>query len=140
MRFVSSPFSSAFQEFVDGLDSECLICSPYITSGPVKRLIEAVQRKSLQDSLVVKVITDISTSNLLHKSTDIAALLSMTEQIQNVEIVYLPRIHAKVYISGTSLAMVSSANFTDGGSFSNLEYGVRLDEPALIQEIKDDVE
>jgi len=90
--------------------------------------------------LAVKVITDISTGNLLHKSTDIAALLSITEQIQNVDIVYLPRIHAKVYVSGTSLAMVGSANFTDGGSFSNLEYGVRIDEPALIQKIKDDVE
>jgi len=137
---LSSPYSSAFQNFFDSLNSECLICSPYITAGPVKRLIATAQRNQLQDSLIVKVITDISTSNLLHKSTDVGALLSLSEHIQNVEVVYLPRIHAKVYVSGTSLAVVSSANLTDGGSFSNLEYGIQLKEPAIVQTTRNDIE
>lgn len=140
MRLLTSPFSSAFRDFIDSLDTECTICSPYITSGPVKQLVESIQRRRLQDSLVIRVITDISIGNLLRRSTDVAALLFITEHVRNVEITYLPRIHAKVYVSGASLAMVGSANFTDGGSFSNLEYGVRLDESALVKKVKDDVE
>lgn len=58
----------------------------------------------------------------------------------HVEIVYLPRIHAKVYISGTTSALVTSANFTDGGFYQNLEYGVRLTEPATVALVRQDIE
>ncbi|MCW5880341.1 MAG: phospholipase D family protein [Anaerolineae bacterium] len=85
-------------------------------------------------------VTDISLGNVVNGSTDVGALLHLKESIQNVEIVYLPRIHAKVYISGATSAIVSSANFTDGGFHQNLEYGVRLTEPAIVARVRQDIE
>ena len=136
---LSSPFFQSFQDFVETLETSCLICSPYITKGPVERLIATVTRKCLQESLEVTVVTDLSVSNLIQGSTDVSALLSLTEKIENVNIIYLPRVHAKVYISGTSLAIVASANFTDGGAFTNLEYGVRVRDRALVRRIAVDI-
>jgi hypothetical protein len=129
-----------FQRFIDSLETSCLICSPYITIGPVTRLVEAVHKKNLQDSLTIKVVTDVSAVNLLNRSTDVSALLMIAESIRNTDVIYLPRIHAKVYVSGDSLAIISSANFTDGGIFANLEYGVVLEDTILVKRITEDIE
>lgn len=138
---LSSPFAPKFRNFINSLESNCVICSPYITAGPVRQLVEVVEGKHLQNAINIKIVTDISAGNLVLGSTDIEALIFMTQRIHNVEVIYLPRIHAKIYISGESLAIISSANFTDGGSFRNLEYGVQINEPTLIRQvIKDTTE
>lgn len=51
----------------------------------------------------------------------------------------MPRIHAKVYISDKSSAIVTSANFTEGGALRNFEYGVRIVDSAVVQEIQHDI-
>jgi hypothetical protein len=123
---LSSPFFMTSQGFLETLETTCLICSPYIAMGPVERLVATVTERGLQDSLQVSVLTDLSVANLVQGSTDVSALLSLMEQLKHVRIIYLPRVHAKVYISGTSLAIVASANFTDSGAFTDLEYGLRV--------------
>lgn len=139
VELLPSPFFPRFQQFIETLETSCLICSPFITSGPVKRMVEVVERKGLRNTLRVKVVTDISAGNLLSGATDVSALLQLAERVRNVQIVYLPRIHAKVYISGSTLALISSANFTDGGAFANLEYGVALRDSTHIQQIETDI-
>jgi len=140
IEVLCSPFHPTLQEFIDGLRTECLICSPYVTMGPAVTLVTAAERKRIQNSLSVKLITDISAPNIVNGSTDISALLLIAERIQKTEIVYLPRIHAKVYISGDSLAIIGSANFTDGGMTRNLEYGVSVREPPIVRKIAVDLE
>ncbi len=116
-----------------------MICSPYITGGPVKKLIAAVESKGIQDTLAVTVLTNLSISNLMQGATDAGALLLLTERIARVTLVYLPRIHAKVYVSNGSQAIVTSANFTDGGAFANLEYGVQIDDLGRVRAIEQDI-
>lgn len=137
---LSSPSFPSFQHFMQHLEQDCLICSPYITTGPVTKLVDAIRTKRWEETLTLKVVTDISLGNIVNGSTDVAALLYLKESIQHVEIVYLPRIHAKVYISGNASAIVSSANFTDGGFYHNLEYGVRLTEPTTVARVRQDIE
>jgi hypothetical protein len=101
--------------------------------------VEVVTTKGLAETLRVRVVTDISAGNLLSGATDVSALLLLAEQVRNVHIIYLPRIHAKVFVSGSSLALVGSANFTDGGAFANLEYGVALRDPVQVQRVEADI-
>lgn len=136
----SSPFAGTFQRFVDSLQNTCLICSPYISSGPVDRMLASVERRGLQDTLQVKVLTDVSLGNLVQSSTDVAALIQLMERVRYASVRYLPRIHAKVYVSGDEFALVTSANFTDGGSFTNFEYGVAVEEPEHVKAISTDIE
>lgn len=136
----SSPFAGTFQQFVDSLQSTCLICSPYISAGPIDRMLASVERRGLQDTLHIKVLTDVSLGNLVQSSTDVAALIQLVERVRHASVRYLPRIHAKVYVSGDEFALVTSANFTDGGSFTNFEYGVAVEDPAHVKAISTDIE
>lgn len=135
-----SPFISKFQNFMESIEEKCLICSPYITLGPVRRLVNTVEAKGVENNVSIKVITDISAGNLVQGSTDTQALIFLLQRIPNSEVIYLPRIHAKIYVSGESRAIISSANFTDGGTYTNLEYGVQITEPSLVRQVLGDAE
>ena len=121
------------------MEHSCFICSPYVTLGPVQQLIEIIRQKKTEESIEIKMLTDISPQNLVQKSTDIDALILLMKNVKNVEITYLPRVHAKVYIAGECEAIVSSANFTQGGTVVNLEYGISIKEPKIVREISDDI-
>jgi hypothetical protein len=140
MDLVDSPFGPTFKRFLDQIHDSCLISSPFITAAPISQLISAVAQKRLQDSIEITLVTDLSIEHLVGGSTDVRALLSLTEHVQNVSLVYLPRIHAKVYVSGTRLAIITSANMTEGGLFRNFEYGVSITDPALVAHVRSDVE
>ncbi len=135
-----SPMNGAFQQFTDSLRTSCVICSPYISAGPIRRMMATIEKKGLQDSLHARVVTDISLGNLVQGSTDISALIQLMESVRHVTVSYLPRVHAKVYISGDDFALVTSANFTDSGTSTNFEYGVAIEDHSLIRTISLDIE
>lgn len=62
------------------------------------------------------------------------------EHHPNTSFVYLPKVHAKVYISNRSSAIVASANFTEGGQTKNFEYGVKISDPKIVQRIYNDID
>jgi len=103
-------------------------------------MLATITRRGVQSSLHVRVVTDVSVDNLVHGSTDVAALIRLMETVKNATVTYLPRIHAKVYISEENFALITSANFTEGGVFSNLEYGVTVEDTALVRTIRFDIE
>jgi len=138
-ELIRSPFKHAFAEFVDSITSDCLICSPYITFGPIKMLVKTINEKKLEKDVRVDILTDISLRTLVQGATEISALLYLFKNHRNVSVTYLPRIHAKVYISDKSSAIITSANFTDSGETRNLEYGIKINDSAFIQYIQQDM-
>lgn len=140
LDLICSPFKPAFDDFVQSITSECLICSPYITLNPVKSLVRSITEKRLSKDIPVTIVTDISLRTLVQEATDISALLYLFENHSNTSVTYLPKIHAKVYISNRTNAIVTSANFTEGGQTKNFEYGVKISDPALVQRIYNDIE
>lgn len=67
--------------------------------------------------------------SIVDGATDISALALLADKVSLVDIRHLPRIHAKVYVANEDYAIISSANFTDGGVTRNFEYGVALENP-----------
>lgn len=139
LDLIRSPFKLAFEEFANSITSDCLICSPYITFGPIKMLVKTIIEKKLEKDIRVDILTDISLQTLVQGATEISALLYLFENHRNVSITYLPRIHAKVYISNKSSALVTSANFTDGGETRNFEYGVKINDSTIVHDIQKDI-
>lgn len=139
LDLIHSPFKPAFEEFANSITSDCLICSPYITFGPIKMLIKTIIEKKLKKDVRVEILTDISLRTLVQGATEIPALLYLFENHYNVSVTYLPRIHAKVYIANKSSAIVTSANFTTSGETRNLEYGVKINDVAIVQDIQKDI-
>lgn len=134
-----SPFKPAFEEFAKSIVSDCLICSPYITFVPIKMLSLAIAEKKVDTDVQINIITDISLRTVVQGATEISALLYLFDNHPKVSITYLPRIHAKVYIANSSSAIITSANFTDGGETKNFEYGVKINDTAMVQQIQSDI-
>lgn len=134
-----SPFKPAFEEFADSIVSDCLICSPYITFGPVKMLVQTIKAKKIGNNIQINILTDISLRTVVQGATEIPALLYLFDNHPNVSITYLPKIHAKVYVANKSSAIVTSANFTDGGETRNFEYGVKINDSLIVQRIQSDI-
>jgi hypothetical protein len=72
-------------------------------------------------------------------ATDPTAIHLLAGELPVVEMYHLPRLHAKVYVSGTTHAIVTSGNLTSGGLGLNYEYGIRVDDPAAVALIRRDV-
>jgi phosphatidylserine/phosphatidylglycerophosphate/cardiolipin synthase-like enzyme len=71
---------------------------------------------------------------------DVTALRLFHNRFRRTTVVSVPRLHAKVYISDSERAIVTSANLTHGGIDGNIEYGVQLDEAPLVRRISEDME
>jgi hypothetical protein len=62
------------------------------------------------------------------------------ERVPQTVVTYLPRVHAKVYVADNDFAVITSANFTNGGAFTNFEYGVAVEDSAMVRAVRADVE
>ena len=140
MELLASPFQPAFDEFVQTARSSCVVCSPFITRRPIDALIASVKKRGLEATLRVHVMTDLSARHLMEGVTDVAALCALQDALRHVTVTYLPRLHAKVYLAEDSFAVVTSANFTDGGAWANFEYGIRTRTPEAVAQIRRDME
>ena len=84
-------------------------------------------------------MTDLKPDNVLTGSLDVEALLAFANSTPHSKITYLPGLHAKVYIADQHTAIITSANFTDGGLVKNLEYGVVLSDPPTVAQVRSDM-
>ncbi len=105
----------------------------------MQRLAEILTRRGLVRTVDVHLITDLTPKILADGSSDLNALIWATEHFGRFTLTYMPSLHAKVLIADAHTALVSSANFTSGGSHLNREYGVRLREPSLVNRVADDI-
>lgn len=137
---IASPFRGYFTEIAQKASSSILICSPYITQEPVQKLTSTLIARGLQNSISLEILTDISLHNLVSGATDPTALLTLYEAFQNVKVTYLPRLHAKVYLMDEKEAIITSANFTEGGAFLNYEYGYKTQLLEDVLKIRQDME
>lgn len=136
---LSSPMRSSYVAAMEAVTEKCVVCSPYITISAMQLFVSILERKQIEDKVNVLVLVNASAENLASSSTDIDALLYLSDCVRHVNIVHLPRLNAKVFIAPPSLAIVSSANFTNGGLSGNLEYGVLFDDKTTVEVIDTDI-
>lgn len=81
----------------------------------------------------------MAVDHLLSGSLDVAALLRFKQSVANSTVIYLPSLHAKVYIADAKAAIVTSGNLTNNGLSGNHEYGVLLRNPDLVSKVRSDL-
>jgi hypothetical protein len=94
---------------------------------------------AMKESGRLVVLTDLSPMPICQGSTDPFAVRRLVEEVRSSAIHHLPKLHAKVYVFGKTGAIITSGNLTGGGLYRNYEYGVCIDDPAAVANIRRDV-
>ena len=136
IQSLRSPWGESFRDLVVSAKDDLLLMSPYITRRPLDMLHAAVERRGIK----VHLVSDLSALSLAAKALDTGAILDTFSRLPGTSLTHLPRLHAKVYVADESRAVVTSANLTDGGLFFNYEFGVRLDNPATVRQVREEAE
>ena len=130
------PWEDAFTSLLREATSSLVVSSPYVGRGPCEKIADA---KSADGRLSVLLLTDLSRDTMLSGATDVAAIYALTNRIRNLEVRFLPSIHAKVYIADDKLAIVTSGNLTDSGLRRNFELGVQISDRQLVRDVRQEI-
>lgn len=84
-------------------------------------------------------MTNLRADSILAGALDVKALKIFQASLNDLKLVTLPRLHAKVYIVDRALAIVGSANLTSSALDTNYEYSVGIRDPAIVGQIYDDM-
>lgn len=128
---LSSPCDATFESVVGDARDNLLLCAPYVGRGPCERV-----SRLAANCKTVTLLCDLSRDNLLTGATDAAAIAALCRSRPGVTVRFLPTLHAKSYIADERSAIITSANMTDSGLLRNLEYGVRIADPAIVCRIR----
>jgi hypothetical protein len=134
------PLRAALADVVHSARNELLIASPYIKEKEAGWVCDELAVGSPNDGFRLKVLTDIRSDSVLGGSLDLEALELFSQRRTAVQVVSLPRLHAKVYVADNRRALVTSANLTPSGLDHNFEYGVSLDDVGLVSKVREDLE
>jgi hypothetical protein len=140
VRLIRTPWIDEFESLVGEAASDLVISSPFVSAAACDRLIGCVERAGRASSLKFTLVTNLSLENMLCGATNVAAILHVSNCLPRTEVRFIPTLHAKIYVADAKRAIVTSGNLTDGGLHRNLEYGVEIDDPDLVSEIRRDVE
>jgi hypothetical protein len=136
----SRTLRAALAEVVHSARNDLLIASPYIKEREASWVCDELATGSPNDNCRLRVLTDIRSESVLCGSLDLEALQLFGQRRNAVQVVSLPRLHAKVYVADNRRALVTSANLTPSGLDYNFEYGVCLDDVALVCKVREDLE
>ena len=139
VQVLTSPWASALYDLVQSAEERLLIASPFLSNGPLARVVGILRAKSPTANIQVEMLTNLAVDNLLSGVLDIVALRDMVLSLPGTTVTYLPGLHAKVYVADARTAIISSGNLTVAGMTTNYEYGVLLRDPLLIEKVRDDL-
>lgn len=122
-----------FFNLISESKKEIILCAPFIKKDIAKEILNT----KCEDTKLV-VITSANISNFIQSSSDIEAikmLLSNKIKVKNYQ-----NLHAKIYLFDSSKAIITSANLTCGGFYTNYEYGVLIENDGnIIKNVNNDI-
>lgn len=125
MSDIIIPTWEDFKNIVSNATTKLTICSPYYTERGVEKILD-----SLGENISLSFTTRLSPSDWANNISDPEALLILLDLLENgghdVILQIHQRLHAKVYIADTTMALIGSSNLTEGGFERNFELMVWL--------------
>ncbi len=140
LTLVRSPWEHVFRELIPRVRASLHIACPYITQDAAQQLLTLLRRTGADKTCTFFLLTDLRPQSILTGSLDIRSLIELKRGLRRTTLVYLPSLHAKVYVVNTSEALITSANLTRAGLTQNFEYGVLLRHRRTVGEIVRDLE
>ncbi|MFQ5880909.1 MAG: phospholipase D family protein [Candidatus Methylomirabilales bacterium] len=140
VELIPSPCKGALESLVDNVKAELHIVSPYITEAGTALITNRVKTSTRRFSIAVQLLTDLDPLSVCQGSCDPQAILYLTRSFPRTKIIHLPRVHAKIMVADRAVAIIGSANLTEGGIQDNYEYCIKVSSPKIASKIAEDVE
>ena len=126
-RLVDHGWTTEFREAAKLRVDDLLIISPFIKTAPLRRVVAG---KS-----AVRVLTRFNEQHYLEGVSDVDALTFLLRR--NGQVRGIKNLHAKLYVFGPRLAIVTSANLTESALTRNHELGFVTTAPQAIQSCRE---
>lgn len=139
MRLYVKPLRDVVRKVISSAENSLLVASPYIKTAEAEWVIRTVQLER-RGTLQATFLTDVRSDSVLSGGLDVEALLLLATRFSQSLVVTLPRLHAKVYVADTRMALIASANLSPSGLDTNFEYGVCLDDLRDVQQVREDLD
>lgn len=136
MQLLISPWAEAFEEFGRSIRHKALLVAPFIAKEPMEHLSSVLDRNN---PLQLEILTNLVADSLLYSSIDAKAIANFCRNTPGTTVRHLPGLHAKAYVADDHLAIITSGNLTYASLNRNFEYGVRITERGLVQQISTDL-
>ena len=127
LRLVDSKWTEEFTEALQADSSELYIISPFIKAGALEHLLRGKPGN-------LKVITRFDLKDFAQGVSDIVALRMLLDV--NARVRGIRNLHAKLYIFGTSRAIITSANLTEAALRRNHELGTVVTSTNQVKECR----
>ncbi len=127
-RIIDKGWAKELSDALAADSSHVRIISPFIKSAAIDAFIERKPNK-------LQVITRFKLKDFAAGVSDIAALNKILRAKAHVR--GIKDLHAKLYVFGTTRAIVTSANLTHAGLHRNLEFGVVSDDFEFVRACRD---
>jgi len=125
---------------IDNVEAELHIVSPYVTQAGAALIRSRVGAKTRRVSVDIHLLTDLNPLSVCQGSCDPEAILNLISSFRHARIYHLPRVHAKIVVADRAVAMIGSANLTEGGLEENYEYSIKVSSNEVASRIAHDVE
>ena len=127
-RIVSRGWSKLISDAISQDTKTLQIVCPYITDGAIEPLLTLTLGS-------IKVVTRFNLNDLASGASDINALRRLLDA--SGEVRGVRNLHAKLYLFGSSRAIITSANLTTSGLEKNHELGIVTDSSCDIKTCQD---
>ena len=128
VRLVDAGWDSELTSAIQTYPSEVRIICPFIKEGVLKRLLS-------HRPCEVKVITRFNLADFSQGVSDVESLRRLLDADASIR--GIRNLHAKLYLFGSSQAVITSANLTEAALTRNQELGVVVHDAAVISDCRD---
>jgi len=139
IEVIRSPWRTRFKEFVISTERSLLLVAPFIKLKEAAWLTETVANQKRLDQIHLTILTSFQADSVLSNTLEIQALSHFQSGFPSCKVISVPHLHAKVYISDETRAIVTSANLTTAALDQNAEYGIQINTPSVVQQISLDL-
>jgi len=109
------------KSILNTVEDRILIISPFLGKKTCEELSDVI----IKNNILCKVITRFYREDFIQNASSLDGLLCLLEA--GVEIMSLIGLHTKLYLFDDKYSIITSANYTYGGLFSNVELGIKID-------------
>ena len=134
IRFLSRQWREDLARVAAGAEHSLIVVAPFIKYDEATWFCA-----QLQPGVEVLTLANVDARAVSESALDIAALRRLAAASESSRLVALSGLHAKVYVADEATAIITSGNLTTSALDRNIEYGVRIDEPGLVRNVRRDM-